>query len=74
MAEIEWRSVYSTMILRVGFDFTDEAMMIHYAKNDRIAMYMDVPYKLFDQCSKAYSVGDFVNEQIKGKFEWKYLT
>lgn len=70
---IEWRHVYSSNAASVGYDQETGAMYVTWARNGKVSMYENVPYKVFEDLSKTISVGQMLNTEIKGRYNHRYV-
>ena len=66
------RSVYSKMCQTVGYDTDNQEMVVTWT-NGKSTAYADVPEDVADQCSRAGSVGDYINMEIKGRYSYRNL-
>ena len=62
--------VESSNINAIGYDMSFGGLVVEY-KSGAKYMYEKVPYELYENLLKAESKGRFVNENVKGKFEYK---
>jgi KTSC domain len=67
------RAVFSSMVSEVGYDSDANELLITWAKSGKMSAYADVPESLAEACSKAPSVGQFVNTEIKPFFSHRYV-
>lgn len=67
------RSVFSSMVSEVGYDSDAKEMLVTWAKSRKQSAYEGVPEDVADTCSRAPSVGQFINEQIKGFYPHRYV-
>ena len=66
------RSVYSKMVSTVGYDSDNQELIIEWA-NGKSTAYAGVPEDVADECSRAPSVGQYVNTEIKGRYSYRNL-
>lgn len=66
------RDVYSTMVSQVGWDDETGELLVTF-KNGRTAAYSGVDEGKAIELSKAASVGDMMNSEIKGKYPFRYV-
>lgn len=59
----------SSALDRVGYDATRQILEIEF-KGGHVYQYLDVPASTYAALLKAESKGNFVNEQIKGAFDF----
>ncbi len=67
------RSVFSSMVSEVGYDTNNKEMLVTWAKSHRTTAYEGVPEDVADACSRAPSVGQFINSEIKGFYSYRNL-
>ena len=67
------RPVYSSMVSEVGYDTDAQELLITWAKGGKISAYSGVPEDVAEACSRAPSVGQFVNSEIKPYFQHRYV-
>ena len=65
--------VESSNINAVGYDTSFGGLVVEY-KNGNKYMYEKVPMEVYENLLKAESKGRFINESVKGKFEYKKIT
>lgn len=65
--------VESSNISAVGYDMNFGSLIVEY-KSGMKYQYKNVPYELYENLLKAESKGRFVNENVKGKFEYNRLV
>ena len=61
--------VESSNIAAVGYDTSFGNLIVEF-KNGNKYQYKKLPYELYENLLQAESKGRFVNENIKGKFEY----
>ena len=66
------RSVYSKMVSTVGYDSDNQELIIEWA-NGKSTAYSGVPEDVADECSRAPSVGSYINSEIKGRYSFRNL-
>ncbi len=78
---IEWRNVFSKSVTRIGYDFDTTSLLAEWQpkKNSplpgRISAYgPDFPYDEFVKGSKIISVGNWIKDEVKPKYEHRYVT
>lgn len=64
--------VDSSALNRVGYDPTREILEIEF-KSGNVYQYFHVPPSVYEALLKADSLGAFVNEQIKGSYQFVQL-
>ena len=66
------RSVFSSNVQTIGWDEESGDMTVTWNSGKRSA-YSDVPEGLAEQASKAASVGQFLNAEIKPYYSHRYV-
>ena len=66
------QNVNSTMAQSVGWDSDTDEIIITWS-NGRVSAYSGGTEDLADQCSRAASVGDFINSEIKPSLSHRYV-
>ena len=66
------RSVYSKMVSTVGYESDNQELIIEWA-NGKSTAYSGVPEDVADECSRAPSVGQYVNTEIKGRYSYRNI-
>ena len=65
--------VESSNISAVGYDMSFGSLIVEYKSGTKY-QYKNVPYEVYENLLKAESKGRFVNENVKGKFEYGRIT
>ena len=65
--------VESSNIAAIGYDTKFGNLIVEYKSGARY-QYKNVPYELYENLLKTESKGRFVNENVKGKFEYGRIT
>ena len=65
---MDWIDVDSSMIKSVGYDKSNQSLMINFNKG-KIYSYANVPQAVYIEMTKAESKGAFFHQHIKGKYE-----
>ena len=65
--------VESSNISAVGYDMSFGSLIVEY-KSGAKYQYKEVPYEVYENLIKAESKGRFINENVKGKFEYNRIT
>ena len=60
------------MVSTVGYDSDNQEMIIYWS-NGKGTAYAGVPEDVADECSRAPSVGQYVNTEIKGRYSYRNL-
>ena len=66
---VEGIKVESSNINKIGYGMNED-LYVEY-KTGNTYKYKNVPHKLFEEFVKAESKGRFMNENIKGKFDYE---
>lgn len=66
---IEWVSVFTSEIRKIGYDSTNNKMYIDFEDSDSHTTYCGVPENLYHQFVSASSVVHFYNQHIKGNYD-----
>ena len=66
---IDWITVFSSDIRKIGYDTSTSRMYIDFADSDPYCEYCGVPVNLYHQFVSASSVGDFYRRYIKDQYE-----
>jgi hypothetical protein len=61
------------MVAEVGYDDDLKAMVVRWARSGKTSAYIGVPEDVAVDCSKAASVGEFINSDIKPNYEHRYI-
>jgi hypothetical protein len=67
------KSVYSEMVSDVGYDTDTGELLVTFKRNGRTAAYADVPEAVAEKLSNAPSVGNMLNNEIKGVYPFRYV-
>ena len=68
-ADIEMRSVKSSLLDKVGYDPEAKVLAVQMNYSSDVYLYQDVPQDIFDDLLAAESKGGFYVKNIKGKFK-----
>ena len=66
------QDTYSSMVSSISYD-SDTSTMIITFNNGRSYSYANVPEDVATDAANAASVGEYVNENIKGRFSYRRL-
>ena len=66
---IDWISVFSSEIRKIGYDKSTSKMFIDFADSDPYCEYCGVSEQLYHQFVSASSVAHFYGQYIKDKYE-----
>jgi hypothetical protein len=69
----QWsKSVFSSMVSEIGYDTDTQELLVTW-NNGRTSAYSGVPEGVAEQLSKAPSVGQMINSDIKGAYSHRYV-
>jgi len=68
---INWTNVFSSNVAAVGYDPDTKELVIQWMRG-RSSTYENVPADVAEEASKAYSVGSYINENIKPNYKHRY--
>jgi len=66
------RSVFSSNVSEVGYDSETQELLITWLKSGKTSAYAGVPEDVAEACSRAPSVGQFVNAEVKPFYSHRY--
>ena len=66
---IEWTDVDSSNIEAIGFDDEDDSLFVRFNSGQEY-VYYNVPEETFEAFKDADSKGKFLNEHVKGTYEY----
>ena len=66
---MEMHGVDSSNVAAVGFEENSQTLQVAF-NNGSTYQYFDVPIEIFEALRSAASVGQFLNQQIKGKYRF----
>ena len=66
------RGVFSSNVTEIGYDSETNELLVTW-KNGRRSAYAGVPEGLADQVSRAPSVGEMLNSDIKSVYSHRYV-
>nr|VFJ75486.1 MAG: KTSC domain-containing protein [Candidatus Kentron sp. FM] len=66
---IQWTSVSSTAIRKIGYEPSTRQMYIDFEDSDPYYTYCRVPQHVFEQFVSASSVGRFYHQHIKDQYD-----
>lgn len=65
--------VYSDMAAEIGYDDSNQEMLVRWARSGKMSAYKGVPEDMAQECANAPSVGAFLNEFIKPNYPHRYV-
>lgn len=72
---IDWRSVFSSNVTRVGYSYDTNELLVEWTKSGKISAYgPDFPFVKFEELSKAPSVGSMIKNDIIPRFSQHYIS
>jgi hypothetical protein len=60
------------MVSEVGYDPDTQEMSITWEKSGKTSIYSGVPEDVAESCSRAPSVGQFINSEVKPFYSHRY--
>jgi hypothetical protein len=69
---MEMTNVDSSNVAAVGFDEDSQTLQVEF-KNGATYQYFDVPQAIFEGLLGAASVGQFLNQQVKGAYRYSRI-
>ena len=67
------RNVFSSNVETVSYDPETQEMTVTWTKGkNRVSVYEGVPEQVADEASRAFSVGQFLNAEIKPRYPHRY--
>lgn len=66
------QSVYSSHVNKVGYDPQQRELLVEW-DTGRVSAYADVPPDVADEAVNAWSVGTFLNNEVKGRYRHSYV-
>lgn len=72
MPELQMQSVYSSHVSRVGYDADAHELIVEW-DTGRVSAYEGVPPDVADEAMNAWSVGTFLNNEIKKAYRHRYV-
>ena len=73
MADLEWRNVFSSNVDALAYDDETQTLYVRWARGGKTSAYSDVPPDVYEAAANNWSVGTFLNEEIKGKYSHRYV-
>ncbi len=65
------QSVYSTHVSKIGHSSDTQELFVEW-DNGKVSVYSGVPARVAEDVRNAWSVGQALNEMVKGKFDHRY--
>jgi hypothetical protein len=69
---IAWRDVHSKSVFKIGYDIDTEELWVQWRRGGRTSIYSDVPPDVANQAATAWSVGKFLDENVKKTYPHRY--
>ncbi len=67
--EMQRKPVSSSNVASIGYDVASQTLEVEF-NNGRVYQYLDVPQSMHEAFMQASSKGGFLNEHIKGSFDF----
>lgn len=68
---VAMQPVFSSHVSSIGYDSDTGEMHVQW-ETGKVSVYSGVPASVADDATKAYSVGDFLKDNVKGRYEHRY--
>jgi hypothetical protein len=65
------QSVYSSHVSRIGYDGDEHELIVEW-DTGRTSVYSGVPPDVADEAMNSWSVGKFLNDSVKKRYEHRY--
>jgi hypothetical protein len=72
MPPVEMQSVYSSHVNKVGYDPDSKELLVEW-DTGKVSAYSGVPPDVADEAINAWSVGTFLNAEIKKHYPHRYV-
>jgi KTSC domain len=69
---VQMQSVFSSNVDSIGYDVDTQELHVAWA-GGKTSVYRGVPADVAEDASKSWSVGQFLNENVKDKYPHQYL-
>lgn len=69
---ITWTDVLSSNVEQIGYDDETSTLLVRW-KTGKTSAYDGVPADVAEQAAKNWSVGTFLNDEIKPNFAHRYV-
>jgi len=69
---VTWKEVFSSNVSRLGYQNDPPALLVEWVKG-KTSEYAGVDEKLFEELTRAPSVGNALNMEVKGKYPHRYV-
>ena len=69
---IAWKAVHSDSVLKIGYDVDTSELFVTWRRGGRTSIYSDVPPEVANQAATAWSVGKFLDENVKRTYNHRY--
>jgi len=69
---VQMQPVFSSSVDSIGYDPETQALHVAWA-GGKTSVYRGVPADVAEDASKSWSVGTFLNENVKDKYPHQYL-
>jgi hypothetical protein len=68
-----WRDVHSSMVSEIGYDAENQELLVKWARGGKVSAYQGVDEAKADELSKAPSVGQMIESEIKPYHSHRYV-
>lgn len=72
MSDVVWKDVFSSRVTRVGYDPETQTLYLQFPRG-KTAAYQGVPPDVAEECAKSWSIGEFMNSKIVGRYAFSYV-
>lgn len=69
---IAWKDVHSNMVEKIGYNDAAQELHVRWRRTGKTSIYSDVPADVASQAMTAWSVGNFLNENVKGAYQHRF--
>lgn len=66
------RPVFSSMASEIGYDDKTKEVLVKWAGSGKVSGYGPAEEDVADECSRAPSVGQFINSELKPNYNHRY--
>lgn len=69
---MEWKDVHSDVVEKIKYNDNTEELFVMWRRGGRVSIYDDVPSDVANQAMTAWSVGKFLDENVKKTYPHRY--
>jgi hypothetical protein len=69
---LEWRSVFSSNVDSIAYNAETLELFVRWTRGRKVSVYEGVPDDVADEAMRAYSVGNYIREEIKPNYRHRY--